>query len=255
MAGPPPMTMPTRHPRRLRRPRTILVVGVLALGALATACAPDPGPPPPNPDVCDAPVGSTDASVKVMGPCSRLSVDQIVAWFDSVPKASTWSYKASVPLRDLVTYYVEEGNAEGVRGDIAFAQAIIESGYFSSTIAQTKNNFAGLGAIDTDPLGGAATFPDARTGVRAQIQHLRAYADATATTCAQPPLHNPCVDPRFNLVSPKGKAPTWNQFGNGKWATDPTYASKIIGQASDPTSDPYKGVYTRMLEKFGLPLA
>ena len=223
MAGPPPMTMPTRHPRRLRRPRTILVVGVLALGALATACAPDPGPPPPNPDVCDAPVGSTAASVKVMGPCSRLSVDQIVAWFDSVPKASTWSYKASVPLRDLVTYYVEEG-----------AKKI---------------------TINTDPLGGAATFPDARTGVRAQIQHLRAYADATATTCAQPPLHNPCVDPRFNLVSPKGKAPTWNQFGNGKWATDPTYASKIIGQASDPTSDPYKGVYTRMLEKFGLPLA
>ncbi len=243
------MTMPTRHPRRLRRPRTILVVGVLALGALASACTPDPAPPPPNPDVCDAPASSSALAVSVMGPCSRLSVDQIVAWFDSVPGKPT--YRASVPIRDIVTYYVEEGNAEGVRGDLAFVQAIIESGYFSSTIAQTKNNFSGLGAVDTDPLGGAATFPDARTGVRAQIQHLRAYADATATSCAQPPLHNPCVDPRFNLVSPKGKAPTWNQFGNGNWATDPTYAFKIVGQ----TGDVYKGVYTKMLEKYGLTLS
>ena len=28
--------------------------------------------------------------------------------------------------------------------------------------------------------------------------------------CTVPPLHNACVDPRFHLVSPKGKAPTWN---------------------------------------------
>ena len=169
-----------RVSRRLQRPRTLLVAGVLALAALAAACGPEPAPPPPPPDVCDAPATSTATGVAVMGPCSRLSADQIVAWFDSVPGKPT--YKASVPIRDLVTYYVEEGKAEGVRGDLAFAQAIIETGYFSSTIAQTKNNFAGIGAVDTDPLGGAATFPDARTGVRAQIQHLRAYADPTATT-------------------------------------------------------------------------
>lgn len=243
------MTLSTRVLRRLRRPRTLLVTGVLALGLVAAACTPDP-PPPPS-DVCDAPATSTATAVQVMGPCSRLSVDQIVAWFDSVPGKPT--YKAVVPIRDLVTYYLEEGQAEGVRGDLAFAQAIIETGYFSSIIAQTKNNYAGIGAVDTDPLGGAATFPDARTGVRAQIQHLRAYADKTATTCAVPPLHNPCVDPRFALVSPKGKAPTWNQFGSGVWATDPTYASKIVGR--DATLDPYKGVYTRMLEKYGLGLA
>jgi len=27
---------------------------------------------------------------------------------------------------------------------------------------------------------------------------------------------------------PKGKATTWNQMGNGNWATDPVYASKIL---------------------------
>ena len=73
-----------------------------------------------------------------------------------------------------------------------------------------------------------ATFPDARTGVRAQIQHLRAYADPGAYACTVPPLHNPCVDPRFDLVIPKGKAPTWNAMGNGNWATSPTYPSSIL---------------------------
>ena len=52
--------------------------------------------------------------------------------------------------------------------------------------------------------------------------------DAGATACTVPPLHNPCVDPRFDLVSPKGKAPTWNQMGNGNWATSTTYASSIL---------------------------
>ena len=64
--------------------------------------------------------------------------------------------------------------------------------------------------------------------MRAQIQHLRAYADPTATACSVPPLRNPCVDPRFNLVVPKGKAPTWNQMGNGNWATASTYANSIL---------------------------
>jgi len=63
--------------------------------------------------------------------------------------------------------------------------------------------------------------------VRAQIQHLIAYADPNAR-CTVPPLHNACVDPRFDLVSPKGKATSWNQMGNGNWATDPNYASKVI---------------------------
>jgi len=243
------MTSLPRRPRPSRRSRALLVTGVLLLAVVGAACEPDPPPPPPDVAICGAPADSTATAVKVMGPCSQLTVDEIVAWFDSVPGKPT--YKASAPIRDIVTYYLEEGAAEGVRGDLAFAQAIIETGYFSSVIAETKNNYAGIGAVDSDPQGGAATFPDARTGVRAQIQHLRAYADKTATACTVPPLHYACVDPRFHLVSPKGKAPTWNQFGNGVWATDPTYSYKIVGQAGDT----YKGVYTRMLEKYGLPLA
>lgn len=163
-----------------------------------------------------------------MGACSRLSVDQIVAWFERYPGRP--ASRLQMPVRDLVTIYLEEGQAEGVRGDVAFVQAIVETGWFSfpGRVPPEANNFAGIGA--TDGTSAYATFPDVRTGVRAQIQHLRAYADATATACAVPPLHRPCVDPRFHLVHPKGKAPTWNQFGGGIWATDPGYAAKVLGR-------------------------
>ncbi len=76
-------------------------------------------------------------------------------------------------------------------------------------------------------------FPDARTGVWAQIQHLRAYADPRATACAVPPLKHPCVHPRFNLVSPKGTARSWNDLGNGRWATASTYAASILSLYSE----------------------
>ena len=74
-----------------------------------------------------------------------------------------------------------------------------------------------------------ASFPDADTGVRAQIQHLRAYADPSATSCSVAAVGTRRASiPVFDLVSPKGKAPNWNDMGNGNWATDPDYASKVI---------------------------
>lgn len=180
------------------------------------------------------------SAVDVMGPCSELSVDQIVGWWNAQSRPT---YRATVSIEDLVTAYVEEGSAEGVRGDIAFAQAIIETGWFSfgGRVPAEANNFAGIGA--TDGTTSYAVFSEARIGVRAQIQHLRAYADATATSCTAPPLHYDCVDPRFHLVSPKGKAPLWNNFGNGIWATDPSYAAKVIN------------IYQLMLNHNGLALS
>ncbi|MBM3660633.1 MAG: hypothetical protein FJW95_14185 [Actinobacteria bacterium] len=236
------MMLPTRDPRRPRRPRVLLAVGVLALAVATAACVPAPDPPPP-PDVCDAPATSTATAVAVMGPCSRLSVDQIVAWYDGKTRSGTAPLsRAEVPVRDLVALYVEEGKAEGVRGDLAFVQGIIETGWFgfSGRVPPSANNFSGYGA--TDGTAAYGIFPDARTGVRVQIQHLRAYADP-GFACAAPPLANPCVTPRSVYVNPKGKAPTWNQFGGGVWATDPTYSTKILG------------LYTDLLGKYGLPLA
>ena len=162
----------------------------------------------------------------IMG-VAHLNVGQLVAWF-SVRQPPTGTFAATVPVDTLARYFVEEGAAEGVAGDLAFVQSIVETGWFRFTgrVAASSNNFAGIGA--TGGNDSPAKFPDARSGVRAQIQHLRAYADPEAHTCTVPPLHHPCEDPRFHLVTPKGKAATWNQLGNGNWASSRTYSSVIL---------------------------
>ena len=209
-----------------RRSLATRVVVACALAIAAGACssrspiAPTPAPPSPV------------ATVPVMG-ASRLDARQLAGWFNTRQPRPSGTYAATVPVETLALYFIEEGAAEGVTGDVAFMQAIVETGWmrFSGTVPAWKNNFAGIGATDGNP--DAAAFPDARTGVRAQIQHLRAYADPTAYACTVPPLHNPCVDPRFDLVVPKGKAPTWNQMGNGNWASASTYAGSILGLYSE----------------------
>jgi hypothetical protein len=162
-----------------------------------------------------------------MGP-SRVVSPQIVNWFNTRTPRPSGSYAATVPVEVLAQIFIEEGDVEYVTGDVAFVQSIVETGWFrfSGVVPASFNNFAGIGATDTNPR--PAQFPDARTGVRAQIQHLRAYADPTAVSCTVPPLRMPCVDPRFDLVTPKGRAPTWNQMGNGNWATSTTYATTIL---------------------------
>jgi hypothetical protein len=130
-----------------------------------------------------------------------------------------------VSIDALANHFIAEGAAEGVAGDLAFAQSIVETGWFgfSARVPPSFNNFAGIGAVD----GGtsAASFRSAQIGVRAQIQHLRAYADPTVTTAN---LANPLESPRFHLVVPKGRSPLWEQFGGGNWATDPLYAGKVL---------------------------
>ncbi len=135
----------------------------------------------------------------------------------------------SCSLEQLAQMFLEEGEAEGVRGDIAFAQSCLETGYFSygGIVLPTQNNYAGIGALNGNSKGQAAVFPDPRTGVRAQIQHLKAYASAEG-------LSNPCVDPRFSLVL-RGVAPyvEWlgasdNPQGKGWAVPGKGYGGKII---------------------------
>lgn len=147
---------------------------------------------------------------------------QLAGWYRSLGKTS----RATVSIDTLSTLFIQEGRDEGVAGDLAFAQAMVETGYlsFSSRMPPANNNFSGLGAVDSG--SSSAAFPDARTGVRAQIQHLRAYADPTVTVAA---LHHPLVDTRFALVTPKGRAPIWELFGNGTWASATNYATLVLG--------------------------
>ncbi|MDE7233281.1 MAG: glucosaminidase domain-containing protein, partial [Lachnospiraceae bacterium] len=122
--------------------------------------------------------------------------------------------------------YIEEGKLEGVRGDIAAAQAMLETGnltFAGSAVTLDQNNFCGMGVTAGGMKG--CSFHTMREGVRAQIQHLKAYA-------SKEELKNDCVDPRYKFVE-KGCAPyvEWlgqkeNPHGRG-WASGEGYGDKI----------------------------
>jgi len=157
----------------------------------------------------------------IMG-AARLTGTDIARWFRSQRREA----RTTVPIEELADIYIAEGDAAGVRGDIAFAQSVLETGSFffpdRGQVRPADNNFAGIGACDSCSTGRG--YPDARTGVRAQIQLLRAYADAsvTATNLGYPP-----VDPKLPSFFLKGRAPTWSGL-TGTWATSTTYAPKIF---------------------------
>jgi hypothetical protein len=203
--------------------RRAALAALVAPVMFAGACRPARPTPPATIPVAPSPA----ITISIMGP-SRLSAKRLAVWFNLRQPRPPGVYAAGVPVETLTRIFLEEGAAEGVTGDVAFVQAIIETRWFrfGGSVAGSMNNFAGIGVTDSNP--SPAVFPNARTGVRAQIQHLRAYADQRAHACAVPPLAHPCVDPRFNLVSPKGTAPHWNDLGNGRWATSSTYAASIL---------------------------
>ncbi len=118
----------------------------------------------------------------------------------------------------LARLYVQEAGREGVNPELAFVQMCLETGFlrYGGQVAPGQNNFCGLGALDTGAAG--AVFSSERAGVRAHIQHLKAYATAE-------PLRGSPLDPRYHLV-PRGSAETAEDLA-GRWATDPDYGNKL----------------------------
>ena len=119
----------------------------------------------------------------------------------------------SVSPRELVAYYYEEGAREGIRPDVAFAQALKETGFFryGGTVTPDQNNYCGLGTTSATVKG--AYFATSQIGVRAHIQHLLAYASTRMPA-------QPVVDPRYNLVRNVYGTSTlghWQDL-NGRWA-------------------------------------
>lgn len=126
---------------------------------------------------------------------------------------------ALYPFPELVHLYQEEANIEGVNYDIAFCQMCLETEFlrFGGEVKAAQNNFAGLGT-----LGGAAEtacFATPRLGVRAHIQHLKAYASTE-------PLVQEVIDPRFHFVT-RGIAPSVLQL-SGRWSDDLQYGNRIL---------------------------
>ncbi|MEO9223505.1 MAG: glucosaminidase domain-containing protein [Acidimicrobiales bacterium] len=156
--------------------------------------------------------GSSTWALTIMGD-SAATADEIALWFASRGQPS----RAQAPMAQLAGYYISEGKDEGVRGDMAFAQAMLETGSFQNPDTITLNNYAGVGHCDSCPAGFGFASP--QLGVRAQIQLLKSYAEK------KPKYVHPLVDAR--LVGPAGCCPTWEQLTR-KWATDPNYGPSIL---------------------------
>ena len=159
------------------------------------------------------------ASSPIMGP-SRLSAGAMAAFV----RARGGAPQLSVSLEALAQIYIEEGDAVGVRGDVAWAQSILETGWFefaNSMVDPEDNNFAGIGACDT--CKGGFPFPDARSGVRAQMQLLRVYVDDEV---GRDSLGKPLLLPGTLRLSFRGDVQSWWDL-TGTWATANTYGNRV----------------------------
>ncbi len=160
---------------------------------------------------------------------SVVSVNQMISYYEKSGKkypSSVYRVKGAADIETFCKIYYEEAESEGIRVEVAFCQTMKETGWlqFGGDVKASQCNFAGLGATGGGAVG--ATFADVRTGIRAHIQHLKAYANSE-------PLNNPLVDPRFKYVD-RGCAPyvEWlgqkeNPEGKG-WATAKGYGQSIV---------------------------
>lgn len=158
--------------------------------------------------------------LKIMGQ-AKATAAQMQAYIKAVNPSVARS------VLDMIPDYLVEGAAEGVRGDIAFAQSCLETGNFTfqgSAVTLDQNNFAGMGVTQNGMKGNSWSTP--QLGIRAQIQHLKAYA------CKES-LNQTCVDPRFTYVI-RGCAPYVEYLGiqenpsKAGWAAGVRYGQKII---------------------------
>ena len=184
---------------------------------------------------------ATGGLMQIMG-TSQTTVAQMVRYYNS--NASGYdTFKAKYngkyngvlakggarTINQFAQIFYEEATAEGVRAEVAFTQCMKETGFlkYGGDVLPNQYNFAGIGA--TGAVHGAS-FSNVRMGIRAQIQHLKAYGSIS-------PLTNPCVDPRFNLVK-RGSAQyvEWlgikeNPNGYG-WAISKSYGHDIVNMVN-----------------------
>ncbi|EDU35673.1 N-acetylmuramoyl-L-alanine amidase [Clostridium sporogenes ATCC 15579] len=137
------------------------------------------------------------------------------------------SEKSDQAVKNFISIVWQEANLEGIKPDVAFMQIMKETNFlrFTGDVKECQNNFAGIGATGGGVSG--AYFKDTRTGVRAVVQHLKAY-------CSTEGLRTSCVDPRFTYVK-RGISPYVEWLGIGEnpnypdqgWAADNNYGKSI----------------------------
>lgn len=169
----------------------------------------------------------------VMGQ-SDITVREMVDYFNDSGEtypAEELSEGGADSIETFCQIYYDEATAEGVRPEVAFAQTMKETGFlqYGGAASIEQFNFAGLGTTGGGVPGNS--YPDVRTGVRAQIQHLKAYATTDA-------LEQECVDDRYEYVK-KGAAPYVEWLGQQEnpegvgWATGENYGYDIVEMIQD----------------------
>src|SRR5262249_37988794 len=145
---------------------------------------------------------------------SVLSGSEMARWFASTHRKA----HTTVPIPQLANDYAAASQQTHVRADLAFAQSVVETGFFSfpkgGQLVPKDNSFAGTGACDTCAHGWA--FPNALTGVTAQMQLLDAYASTQRVPT--------------NLIGDVGVGgccPTWIELA-GTWASSLQYGISIM---------------------------
>ena len=166
------------------------------------------------------------ARYEIMGN-TNTSLAQMVAYYNANNVYPEFYASSDAPsIEAFCQIYLEECQAEGLKAEVAFCQAMLETGFlrYGGDVQINQYNFAGLGATGNGAPGNS--FGSVREGVRAQVQHLKAYASTAG-------LNNPCVDSRFQYVK-RGTAPyvEWlgiqeNPYGKG-WATAKNYGYNIV---------------------------
>ncbi len=157
---------------------------------------------------------------------SQVTVAQMMAYYKkNATYPSFYAVSDAPTLKKFCQMYYNECEKEGIRAEVAFAQAMHETNFlrYGGDVNISQYNFAGIGATGGGVSGNS--FESVRVGIRAQVQHLKAYAN-------EEPLAQACVDPRFTYVT-RGCAPyvEWlsipnNPYGKG-WATNPLYGSAL----------------------------
>ena len=124
-----------------------------------------------------------------------------------------YSQKGAADISEFCEQVVNAASSEGVRPEVVFAQAMLETGWlqFGGSVSVDQCNFAGLGATDSQTKG--ASFDSVYQGLLAQTQHLKGYATTASLT-------NTCVDTRYQVLVDRGLlgvSPCLEDL-NGLWA-------------------------------------
>lgn len=147
----------------------------------------------------------------------------------SVSDLNKWLASKNCP--QYADLYRQAGEEFGVRWDMAIFQSCLETGWFWNNsgpfdVKKEQMNFAGLGATGNGVPGDS--FPDALTGIRAQLQDLALRCD---TYLPRESIISPYAKKQYDTISNR-HSKHWEDL-SGTWAADKNYHQKIYSIMND----------------------